>query len=113
MAAWYSSLRIYRFHRNSPLTAVVRRVVLPAALPAIFAGMRISLAVSIIVTVLAEMLAGDSGIGYFILNAQRSFAIPEMYAGILTLAVIGYALNWAFLTVERLSLRWYVDRADR
>lgn len=89
---------------------VVWRVVLPAALPAIFAGMRISLAVSLIVTVLAEMLAGNSGMGFFVLNAQRSFQIPQMYAGIFTLAVIGYGLNRAFLEIERVTLRWHIER---
>jgi ABC-type nitrate/sulfonate/bicarbonate transport system permease component len=90
--------------------AVVRRIILPASLPSIFAGMRISLATALIVTIFAEMLAGDSGVGYFILNAQRSFAIPAMYAGVLTLAVIGYAFNRLFVSAEHLLLRWHFDR---
>ena len=36
--------------------------------------------------VLAEMVAGNSGIGFYVLNAQRSFLVPEMYAGVIALA---------------------------
>jgi ABC-type nitrate/sulfonate/bicarbonate transport system permease component len=93
--------------------AIVRRIVLPAALPSIFAGMRISLAVALILTVLSEMVAGTGGVGYFILDAERSFRIPEMYAGVLALMILGYLLNWIFVIVERYALHWYVERAGR
>lgn len=92
--------------------AVIRRITLPAALPAIVTGMRISLAVALIVTVVAEMLAGDSGLGFYVLDTERAFAIPDMYAGIFTLAALGYSLNWAFITAERFALRWYGDRGQ-
>jgi ABC-type nitrate/sulfonate/bicarbonate transport system permease component len=93
--------------------AIVRRIIFPAALPSIFAGMRISLAIALILTVLSEMVAGTGGMGYFILDAQRSFRIPEMYAGVLTLMILGYLLNWIFVIVERYTLHWYVERAGR
>jgi ABC-type nitrate/sulfonate/bicarbonate transport system permease component len=87
--------------------AVVWRVILPAALPAIFAGMRISLAVALIVTIVAETQAGTDGMGLFISNSQSGFAIPQMYAGILTLGAVGYILNSAFVAAERALLPWY------
>jgi ABC-type nitrate/sulfonate/bicarbonate transport system permease component len=83
------------------------KVILPAASPYIFTGMRVSLAVALIVMVLSEMVAASSGIGYFILNAQRGFKIREMFAGILTLAVVGYVLNYLFLVVESRILKWH------
>jgi ABC-type nitrate/sulfonate/bicarbonate transport system permease component len=93
--------------------AVICRVVLPAASPAILAGMRISLAVSLIVTVVAEMIAGGNGMGYFILESQRSFDTHRMYAGIFALALLGYILNWTFVSIERFALPWYADRIQR
>lgn len=90
--------------------AMIYRVIIPAASPAILAGMRISLAVSLIVTVVAEMLAGGTGMGYFIQEAQRSFDTHRMYAGIFALALLGYLLNWTFVGIERWALRWYADR---
>jgi ABC-type nitrate/sulfonate/bicarbonate transport system permease component len=62
--------------------------------------MRVSLAVALIVMVVSEMVAASSGIGYFILSAERGFQIDEMFAGVLTLAVLGYALNRLFLMIE-------------
>ena len=83
------------------------QVVLPASSPYIFTGMRISLAVALIVMVISEMVAASSGIGYFILSAQRGFKIREMFAGVLTLAVLGYALNRLFLLIENRVLAWH------
>jgi len=86
---------------------LVWQVVLPAASPYIFTGMRISLAVALIVMVISEMVAASSGIGYFILSAQRGFKIKEMFAGVLTLAVVGYVLNRLFLVIENRVLAWH------
>jgi ABC-type nitrate/sulfonate/bicarbonate transport system permease component len=57
--------------------------------------------------VLSEMVAASSGIGYFILNAERGFKIREMFAGVLTLAVVGYLLNYLFLMIESRVLAWH------
>jgi ABC-type nitrate/sulfonate/bicarbonate transport system permease component len=82
-------------------------VVLPSAAPFIFTGMRVSLAVALIVMVISEMVAASSGIGYFILSAERGFKIREMFAGVLTLAVVGYVLNRVFLAIENKVLGWH------
>jgi ABC-type nitrate/sulfonate/bicarbonate transport system permease component len=83
------------------------RLTLPAAAPQIFAGMRTSLSLALILMVISEMVASTNGIGYFVLQSQRSFAIPEMWSGILLLGILGYALNAIFLLVERRVLRWH------
>ena len=86
---------------------ILWRIVLPAAAGYIMTGMRISLAIALIVTVIAEMVAGNSGIGFYILSAQRSFLVPEMYAGVIALALLGFALNKGFLALERVALKWH------
>jgi ABC-type nitrate/sulfonate/bicarbonate transport system permease component len=85
----------------------VLRVMLPAAAPRIFAGMRTSLSLALILMVISEMVASTNGIGYFVLESQRSFAIPEMWSGIFLLGILGYALNAGFILVERRVLRWH------
>jgi ABC-type nitrate/sulfonate/bicarbonate transport system permease component len=82
------------------------QIILPAALPSILTGMRISLGIALIVAVVSEMIAGNSGIGYFILDMQRVFRVPEMFAGIFTLGLLGFFVNFAFLKVEQHFLRW-------
>ena len=83
------------------------RVMLPAASPQIFAGMRTSLSLALILMVISEMVASTNGIGYFVLQSQRTFAIPEMWSGILLLGILGYTLNGAFVLIERRALRWH------
>ena len=91
---------------------IVRKILLPASAGFVLTGMRISLAIALIVTVIAEMVAGNSGIGFYVLNAQRSFLVPEMYAGVIALAVVGFALNKIFVFVESLLLRWQKGAQD-
>jgi ABC-type nitrate/sulfonate/bicarbonate transport system permease component len=83
------------------------RVTLPAASPQIFAGMRTSLSLALILMVISEMVASTNGIGYFVLQSQRSFAITEMWSGILLLGILGYVLNAVFLLIERRVLSWH------
>jgi ABC-type nitrate/sulfonate/bicarbonate transport system permease component len=85
----------------------LRRVVLPAAAPQIFAGMRTSLALALILMVISEMFASTNGLGFFVLQSQRSFAVPEMWSGILLLGLLGYSLNALFVLAERRILAWH------
>ena len=80
--------------------------------PLILAGMRISLGLGLILVVIAEMLAGTGGLGFIIIYMQRSFRVQHMYAWIVILAVLGYALNAAFLKLEQRIIHWALDRPD-
>jgi len=84
------------------------RIVLPSALPQIFAGARTALAISFIVMVISEMLAATNGIGYFVLQSQSSFAVADMWSGIILLGILGYLFNVVFLAVQNRVLRWHV-----
>jgi ABC-type nitrate/sulfonate/bicarbonate transport system permease component len=63
--------------------------------------------------VLGEMIVSNDGLGYFTLLAQRTFRVPEMYAGIFTLAILGYILNRAFLLVESKLIGWHQESSGR
>ena len=88
-------------------------VIFPAASPNIVTGMRVSIAISLIVTVIAEMLAGNSGIGFFVLDAERTFRIPEMYAGVFSMAVVGYSVNRIFVLVESFVMAWHIGLTSK
>lgn len=92
--------------------AILLKVILPSALPFILAGMRVSLALGLILAVIAEMLAGTGGLGYLVLDMQRSFKVVDMYAWLVLLAVLGYALNAGFGRVERRAAHWALARPD-
>lgn len=85
----------------------ITRVELPAAAPQIFAGMRTSLPLALILMVISEMLASTNGIGYFVLQSQRTYSITDMWSGILMLGIIGYILNALFTLIENRVLAWH------
>jgi len=95
--------------------ARLRHLVLPAASPQIFAGMRQGLSVAIILMVISELFAASNGLGFAIVQAQRSFAIPQMWAGMLMLGLLGFLLAMLFRIVENRQLAWYhgLRRAQR
>lgn len=86
---------------------LVRRVVFPSATPHIMTGLRISLAISVIVIISAEILGSDKGIGYYTILQQRNFSTPEMYAGVLSLCILGYLLNRLFILMEGRLMGWH------
>ncbi|WP_043650695.1 ABC transporter permease [Nocardia thailandica] len=82
------------------------KVILPAAIPSIFTGIRMAAASSIIVLIAAEMIGARAGLGYLITAAQQNFQIPQMYAGIVAISLIGLGFNFALVALERRLSRW-------
>jgi ABC-type nitrate/sulfonate/bicarbonate transport system permease component len=83
------------------------QVILPAAMPQVFSGLRAALSIALILMVISELVASTNGIGFFVLDAQRTFAIPEMWSGIILLGLLGYTLNGLLMVAERRALRWH------
>ncbi|MGI5216567.1 ABC transporter permease [Nocardia sp. CA-290969] len=88
--------------------AIVYKVVLPAAVPTIFTGLRMAAASSILVLIAAEMVGAKAGLGYLITAAQLNFQIPDMYAGIIAIALVGLIFNAILVFTERRLSRWRV-----
>jgi len=84
----------------------VMQVILPASLPSIFAGMKVGLSLGVVLVVLAEMLAGENGLGFVILDSQRAFQVREMYAWVVILAALGASLSLAFDKIEQRAVPW-------
>ncbi len=70
-------------------------------------GLRISLAITLILVVISEMVGSTDGIGYFILDSQRRFKVAQMYAGMLSLAILGYAMNQLFSLFYNSVMAWH------
>ncbi|OKJ45993.1 ABC transporter permease [Micromonospora sp. TSRI0369] len=86
-----------------------QKVILPAAVPTVFTGVRLAGAYSILVLVAAEMVGAKAGLGYLVNYAQYNFAIPDMYAGIITISAIGLVVNQLLVAGERRFSTWRVD----
>lgn len=95
--------RMYGISRRDQML----HVIIPGALPAIFAGLRTSLSLAVIMMVISEFVAATNGIGFGIWRAKRLFDIPEMWAGIILLGILGYTLNMILIAIERRVLRWH------
>jgi ABC-type nitrate/sulfonate/bicarbonate transport system permease component len=95
--------RSYRLTRKARLVGVI----LPAASPQIIAGIRTSLSLGISVIVFSELVGSTNGIGYSILQNQRQFALPDMWAGMILLGLLGYGINVAFRGFEHFVLAWH------
>jgi ABC-type nitrate/sulfonate/bicarbonate transport system permease component len=92
---------------------IIWRVILPASSPQIMTGLRVSLPIMLILVVISEMIGSTDGIGYFVLDSQRRFKVAQMYAGMLALAIFGYALNQLFNLIQRALLPWQRGRQGR
>ncbi|WP_327264906.1 ABC transporter permease [Streptomyces sp. NBC_01232] len=101
---------LVRLARSMDLSTprLFQKVILPSSVPAIFTGIRLAGAVSILVLVAAEMIGAKAGLGYLINASQYNFAIPQMYAGIITISAVGVAFNQLLVTVERRLSTWRV-----
>lgn len=86
---------------------VLREVVIPAATPLIFAALRYGAVVSLVLLVIVEMTAAEKGLGVFIMETQRFFYTEQMFAGIMTLAALAYALDLIVRSVGNRVLRWH------
>ncbi|MDR1404774.1 MAG: ABC transporter permease [Candidatus Methanoplasma sp.] len=77
------------------------KVLLRGALPSVFTGIRMSAVFAFFMLIGAEMIGASSGLGYMILQAQATFQMPKMWVGIVTVALLGMAVNLAILYLEK------------
>jgi len=99
---WLRTARSLRL----PRSALLLRVVLPAAAPSILAGLRVSLGFGLVLMIVAELYATTAGLGHDIARYQQTFRYPEMWSAFLLVALLGIAFNSAVDLVERRVLRW-------
>jgi len=85
---------------------VVYRVVLPAAMPAVWDDMRISAGWAWSYLVLAELVAGNRGLGYFVVQSQRYLDIDNVFAGILFIGLLGAMTDGIFRITALRLFRW-------
>jgi len=85
------------------------RVALPAALPGIATGIRVSASLALLVGVTAEYVVGTEGVGAYMRHQQEGFQLPELYAAVLLVAALGYAVNVGLRVAQRRALFWVGD----
>jgi nitrate/nitrite transport system permease protein len=81
-------------------TKTLFKVLVPATLPYMFTGFRLSLGIAWLVIVAAEMLTGRPGVGGFLWQQYNALSYSHIILCILTIGVIGYALDKGMSAVE-------------
>jgi NitT/TauT family transport system permease protein len=83
------------------------RVILPAAVPYILTGMRIGIGTAFIVVIVSEMIAVNNGLGFRILEAREYFWSDKIIAGMITIGLLGLAIDAGMNRLNNYLLRWH------
>jgi len=83
------------------------RVILPAATPHILTGLRVGIGVAFICVIVAEMIAVNNGLGFRILEAREFFWSDKIIAGMITIGLIGLAIDTVMSRINNYLLRWH------
>jgi NitT/TauT family transport system permease protein/taurine transport system permease protein len=85
---------------------VFRFVVLPSALPQIMTGLRIAMGTALTILVASELLGGDRGLGFVILDASSFFRTTYVFAGIILIGLIGLVSDRIIAYAARRIVHW-------
>jgi NitT/TauT family transport system permease protein len=83
------------------------RVILPAAVPYILSGVRIGIGTAFIVVIVSEMIAVNNGLGFRILEAREYFWSDKIIAGMISIGLIGLAIDVGMNKLNNHLLRWH------
>jgi ABC-type nitrate/sulfonate/bicarbonate transport system permease component len=89
------------------------QVALPAALPQILTGLQVALPIALIVEIVVEMAMGGYGLGGAMMSASRFADSRGVFAGIVEIAIVGYALIKAMTLIRRRLLVWHHETEER
>lgn len=85
---------------------VFRYVVLPAALPQIMTGLRVALGTALSILVASELLGGDRGLGFIVLDASNFFRTTYVFAGVIMIGIVGLASDRGLAWLSRRWVHW-------
>jgi ABC-type nitrate/sulfonate/bicarbonate transport system permease component len=88
------------------------QIMLPAASPQIMTGLQVALPIAVIVAIVVEMKMGGYGLGGAMLNASRFADSRGVFAGIVEIAVIGFALVKGMAVLRRRLLLWHAEALE-
>lgn len=94
---------------GTPRRQILFKVVLPASAPSVLTGCRISLVISCIVVFLAEMITSTDGLGHVLVTAARMFRTVDMFVPLITISLLGLALNGLLETLRSYLLRGFPE----
>jgi ABC-type nitrate/sulfonate/bicarbonate transport system permease component len=91
---------------------VIWQIVLPAALPQILTGLQVALPIALIVAIVVEMAMGGYGLGGAMMTSSRFADSRGVFAGIVEIAIIGYAIIKMMALLRRHLLIWHQEASE-
>lgn len=88
---------------------ILWRIVIPAAMPQILSGFQIAFPMALVVTIVTEMITGGGGLGGYMMRSARFALSEQVFAGIITIGILGYVLLRLFDHLRRYLLRWHAE----
>lgn len=85
---------------------LLRHVYLPSATSWVFSSLHTSVGLAFVGAVVGEYLGSARGVGYLILQAEGTFDINTVFAGIVVLTAFALVLDWMVAVVERRLMKW-------
>lgn len=104
-------LDVARAYRIRPASFFFR-VLLPGALPNIYAGLKLSIGIGIVLAVAAEYQLTRVGLGFAIFNAQQLLDVERLYAALVAVSLLGFALYAIVDAVEAAAMPWRAPRRE-
>jgi len=83
---------------------LIRRVYIPSAMSWVFSSLHLSVGMAFVGAVIGEYLGSAAGVGYLILQAESTFEINTVIAGILVLTGFALALDYGVSLVESAAI---------
>lgn len=85
---------------------ILRRVYVPSMMPILLEAVRISMIFNFTGVMIAEMYASRTGVGHMIANWGENFMLPQLFAGVIVLALAAMAFNELVRSLEVRCSRW-------
>lgn len=86
---------------------MITQIILPYIVPEVLKGLRVSLTTGFLMLMYAESFGTNSGIGYWISNANVFANYANIYAGIITCGITVTVLNYASAWLQRTLTKWH------
>ena len=85
---------------------IMRKVGIPRSFPYFFGSLKVAITLAFVGAVVSETVGSNKGIGKLMLDAQASFQVPIVFAGLLVLAVLGIILYAITALIEQRFTGW-------
>jgi NitT/TauT family transport system permease protein len=91
---------------NASDMQILWKIVLPSAMPFIFAGLNVASVLAILGAIVGEFVGAQAGLGMLLMQYDQQMEIAPLFAVLLVLGVIGYAMNAVIRCIERRVCFW-------